>query len=75
MTIEDLFEKSLAVWRANKAIGTEIAINDILGFYVWIPRFKYSIINSTNYTNYERMSNIIFEKGNNSTGTITCVDK
>lgn len=24
MTIEDLFEKSLAVWRANKAIGTEI---------------------------------------------------
>ena len=58
-----------------KEIGTEIAINDVLGFYVWIPRFKYYIINSTNYTNYERISNIVFEKGINSTGTITCNDK
>ena len=59
----------------NSANGTEIEIGDILGFYVWIPRFKYYIMNNSNYTNYERMSNIIFEEGNNSSGTITCADK
>ena len=59
----------------NSSNGTEIEIGDILGFYVWIPRFKYYIVNSSNYTNYERMNNIIFEEGNNSTGTLSCIDK
>lgn len=59
----------------DKSIGTEIDNSDISGFYVWIPRFKYSIINSSNYTNYERMVNILFEKDNNSTGTVKCTDK
>ena len=59
----------------SKKIGTEIEIGDIEGFYVWIPRFKYYIINNTNYTNYERMTNVIFEKGNESTGTVICQDK
>ena len=59
----------------NKSIGTEVEIGDILGFYVWVPRFKYYIINSSNYTNYERMNHIVFEDGNNTTGTINCIDK
>ena len=59
----------------NATIGTEIEVGDILGYYVWIPRFKYYIINNSNYTNYERMSNIVFEKGNATTGTIECSDK
>ena len=59
----------------NKPIGTEIEIGDILGFYVWIPRFKYYVINSSNYTNYERITNIIFEEENNSTGTVDCFDR
>ena len=59
----------------SKELGSEIEISDILGFYVWIPRFKYYIINSSDYTNYERIANIIFEKGNDSTGTITCEDR
>ena len=59
----------------NMPSGTEIEIGDILGFYVWIPRFKYYIINNSNYTNYERITNVIFENGNNSTGTIKCEDK
>ena len=58
----------------NSPVGTEIEISDILDFYVWIPRFKYYIINSTNYTNYERISNIIFEDENSSTGTVICTD-
>ena len=59
----------------NKENGTEIEIGDVLGFYVWIPRFKYFVINNSNYTNYERMTNIIFENENNSTGTINCHDQ
>ena len=59
----------------NKKVGTEIELGDIQGFYVWIPRFKYYAINNSSYTNYERITNIIFEKGNDSTGTITCTDK
>jgi hypothetical protein len=59
----------------NKSVGTQIESIDILGFYVWIPRFKYNIINNSNYTNYERMNNIIFEDGNNTTGTVICHDQ
>ena len=59
----------------NSTIGTEIELGDILGFYVWIPRFKYYIINNSSYTNYERITNVVFEKGNASTGTIKCNDK
>ena len=59
----------------NKSVGTEIEIGDIQGFYVWIPRFKYYVINNTSYTNYERITNVSFEINNESTGTINCVDK
>lgn len=55
-------------------IGEEINASDILGFYVWIPRFKYVVTNSNNYTNYENLTNIIFEKETDTTGTITCKD-
>ena len=58
----------------NKPSGTEIELGDILGFYVWIPRFKYFIVNNSSYTNYERMTNVVFENSNSSTGTVTCED-
>ena len=59
----------------NKQSGEEIELGDVLGFYVWIPRFKYYVINNSNYTNYERMTNVIFENDTNTTGTISCVDQ
>ena len=59
----------------KKEIGTEIEIGDVIGFYVWIPRFKYYILNNNNYTSYERINNIIFEKNNESTGTVICEDR
>ncbi len=59
----------------DRPIGSEIEIGDVLGFYVWIPRFRYYIINNSNYTNYERMSNIVFEESNSTTGTVTCYDQ
>ena len=59
----------------NKEIGTEVELGDIEGFFVWIPRFKYYIINNTSYTNYERLTNIIFEHNSETTGTVRCSDK
>ncbi len=58
----------------KKEVNTEIENGDILGFYVWIPRFKYVILNNSNYTNYEQNYNVIFENKNEQTGTIICHD-
>ena len=59
----------------NSPNKTEIEIGDILGFYVWIPRYKYYVINNSNYTNYNRVTNIIFENEKNTSGTVICNDK
>ena len=59
----------------NMKIGSKVSVEDILGFYVWIPRFKYTILNGSSYTSFERTNNIIFENNNESTGTISCYDK
>ena len=58
----------------KESLGTEIELGDIIGFYTWIPRFKYYIINNSNYTNYERITNVVFEKNNSTTGTVVCED-
>ena len=61
--------------------GTTIAEEDILAFYVWIPRFKYKvwninkkIMNEDNYVYkaYTEGIDIVFEDGASSTGTISC---
>lgn len=57
------------------AIGEEVDVTSSLGLYVWIPRFKYVILNNSNYTSFERMYNVLFEKDNNTTGTIVCEDR
>ena len=58
--------------------GTVIAENDILAYYVWIPRYKYRVWNITktvgtdSYDAYHTGIDILFESGTTSTGTITC---
>lgn len=58
--------------------GTEITKNDILAFYVWIPRFKYKvwnikkIIGTDSYSARTKGIDIVFENGIESTGTIKC---
>ena len=58
--------------------GTEIAEEDILAFYVWIPRFKYKvwnkdkIIGTDSYNAQTTGIDIVFEDGTSSTGTISC---
>lgn len=65
----------------NKDIGSVINLNDVLAFYVWIPRFKYLVwdinrqtSNISNYS-YDVINNgvgIIFESDGNSTGNVSC---
>ena len=60
--------------------GTEIPEEEILAYYVWIPRYKYKVWNITktygtdSYNARTTGIDIIFERGTNSTGTITCND-
>ena len=60
-------------------VGTKINQEDILGYYVWIPRFKYKLWNNgveftDSYDAYNKGIDIVFESGVNSSGTIKCVD-
>ena len=58
--------------------GTAIQKDDILAFYVWIPRFKYKVWNinkvmdTDSYNAQTTGIDIVFEEGTNSTGTISC---
>lgn len=58
-------------------IGEEILSNDILSFYVWIPRFKYKLWNVTGIGNnldsiYNKGIDVSFENGIVSSGMIYC---
>ncbi len=61
--------------------GTEIPMDDILAFYVWIPRYKYKVWNISKqagaestyaYNAYSEGIDIKFETGTETTGTISC---
>ena len=61
--------------------GTEIPMDDILAFYVWIPRYKYRVWNISKqagaestyaYNAYSKGIDIKFETGTETTGTISC---
>lgn len=65
----------------NNKPGTIINDQDILAFFVWIPRYKYQVWNVTrnilNENNYiysakEKGINIKFEAGSKSTGNLNC---
>ena len=48
--------------------------DDIKLWYVWIPRYKYTIFNGNNESVSEQLINITFESGINKTGTVSCVN-
>ena len=58
----------------NAELGTTIPMEDITTMWVWIPRFKYVIFNSNNETVEEKMINVIFEHGRDTTGSINGVN-
>ena len=65
----------------NASEGTEIREDDILAYYVWIPRYKYKVWNISKQAGAESTYaynaktegiDIKFESGKESTGTISC---
>ena len=53
--------------------GTTIPENDILAYYVWIPRYKYKLFNATYASNTQtQVIEVTFENGTSTTGTVTC---
>ncbi len=62
----------------NATAGTEINEQDILAYYVWIPRYKYKVWNkdkvvgTDSYNAQTTGIDIVFEDGTSTTGTIIC---
>ena len=57
----------------NADIGTIIPENDILAYFVWIPRYKYKLFNATYASGTSaQLIDVTFENGTSTTGTVTC---
>ena len=55
---------------------TPIMEEDILAYYVWIPRYKYKLFNATYKSGTtEQLIEVTFENGTSTTGTVTCTYK
>ena len=75
---KDTITKKSRLELQNASAGTEISMDDILAFYVWIPRYKYKVwnkdkvIGTQSYNAKTEGIDIVFESGTESTGTISC---
>ena len=58
----------------TKNIGNEITEEEISLWYVWIPRYKYTIFNGNNGSAAAQLINVAFESGVSRTVTVTCTD-
>ena len=61
----------------NGTVGNVVNQEDILAYYVWIPRFKYKLWNVENnitdsYNAFDKGIDIVFESGTHSTGNAIC---
>ena len=57
----------------NADVGTTIPENDILAYFVWIPRYKYKLFNATYVSGTSaQLIEVTFENGTSTTGTVTC---
>lgn len=61
----------------NGTPGNVVVDEDIIGYYVWIPRFKYKLWNvedmiSDSYDAYNKGVEILFESGVHTTGDAKC---
>ena len=58
----------------TKNVGDTISEDQIALWYVWIPRYTYTIFNGNNESVAEQEIQIKFESGTSSSGTVECVD-
>ena len=56
----------------TKNVGDEVTEEDVALWYVWLPRYKYTIFNGSAAT--QQLINVTFESGVSRTGTVTCTD-
>ena len=57
----------------NAPAYTPVKEEDILAYYVWIPRYKYKLFNATYASNTTaQLIDVTFENGTSTTGTVTC---
>ena len=57
----------------NADVGTTIPENDILAYFVWIPRYKYKLFNATYASGTSaQVIDVVFENGISATGNVTC---
>ena len=53
----------------TKNVGDEVTEEDVALWYVWIPRYKYTIFNGNNESVSEQLISVTFENGTSTTGT------
>ena len=58
----------------TKNVGDEVTEEEISLWYVWIPRYKYTIFNGNNGSAAAQLINVTFESGISRTGIVTCTD-
>ena len=58
----------------TKNVGDEVTEEEISLWYVWIPRYKYTIFNGNNGSAAAQLINVTFESGVSRTGAVTCTD-
>ena len=58
----------------TKNVGDPINEEDIALWYVWIPRYTYTIFNGNNGSVEPLEIQIKFESGTNSSGTVECIE-
>ena len=64
--------KSRAYYMSSPAY-TPVKEEDILAYYVWIPRYKYQLFNATYASGTSsQLIDVVFENGTSTTGTVTC---
>ena len=57
----------------NADVGTTIPENDILAYFVWIPRYKYKLFNASYASGTSaQVIEVTFENETSTTGTVTC---
>ena len=57
----------------NAPAYTPVKEEDILAYYVWIPRYKYKLFNATYASGKaSQLIEVTFENGTSTTGTVTC---
>ena len=57
----------------NAPAYTPVKEEDILAYYVWIPRYKYKLFNATyKGGTTEQLIEVTFENGTSTTGNVTC---